>query len=92
MFFWTLILIRRSRMFGFVGTWPRSVEGSRCVDSISSGPCFHTYSVHSDSQMGAASPALPDPSGHFAIGRADFNWIDESRLEPLSTTPALTVK
>jgi hypothetical protein len=30
---------------------------------------------------------LPHPSGHFSIGRADFDWVDESRPEPLSTLP-----
>ena len=35
----------------------------------------------------AVSPALPRPSGQFSIGREDFDWVDESRPEPLSTLP-----
>jgi hypothetical protein len=34
-------------------------------------------------QLANRSP-LPDPTGHYAVGRTAFDWIDQSRPDSLS--------
>jgi len=76
--FWLLLFSKFARLSRIYAPMPLRLG---CVGMLFVGI---TRAVYSQPPELSSQMALPEPSGRFPVGRVNFDWIDESRIDPLS--------